>query len=187
MTAGAGAIGAVAAAAALVGVLLLASGRLPRTWDVILVEIESPLTDVPEASPRLDRLAAAGAVLPNADAAELERLGDRLQSAGWNALHPEAGPSLEGTTDLALEAALDPASRAPRLLVVRYRPASAGELNTQLGRLIDGLAGGLVPSHTLFVVVDRERRRVLVSGPPAAASVTGPDVVTAVDDLLRLR
>lgn len=183
------ALTAVAVAAALVGVAVWAAGRLPRRWDVILVHVDPPLTEVPEATPRLDALVAAGSVRGGADEETLERLTDRLQAAGWRAMYPEPGPSLRETTDQALEAGLDPAGPAgPRLLVVRYRPTSVGELDREMARLIDGLAAARAGQETLYIVVQAHRQRVVVAGPRAAASRgAGSDLVGGLETLLRLR
>ncbi|MCP4870822.1 MAG: hypothetical protein GY898_19130 [Proteobacteria bacterium] len=194
------AVAAVIGAGVLVAILLVASGRLPRNWHVVFVDASAAVAASPEASPRLDGLRRAGIGLswPGGwlpDEALLIEAGEHLRDAGWQAIVAPAAPASASTTEAALEAAYANGPAGGRsVLRVRYRPASRGELDRELGRLIDGLAGPLPPARTLFVVVDRETHLAIVAGPrglnPTALPPHGAgaeDFVPWLSQVLRIR
>jgi hypothetical protein len=101
----------------------------------------------------------------------------------------------EETTEAVLEAAWANGPAGVRtVLRFRYRPAGRGELDRELGRLIDGLAGPLQPSRTLFVIIDREPHLIILAGPrtlnPSALPAHGAgaaDFVPWLSKVLRIR
>ena len=163
----------LAALAVILVVLALLSGRGPR-WHLVLVDAAGPQRDTPEAMPRLAGLQEAGARvawpgdLPARQ--DIDRLADRLALAGWRvvAFTDAAGSSSRAVTDAVLESTWADGPATGRVAVlVRYRPAGGADLDRELGRLADGMAGPLPPARTLFVVIDRADRSVTLAGPRA--------------------
>ncbi len=172
---------ATSAALVLVVVLVVASGRLPRRWHVVIVDAAPAVTVVPEATPRLDALRAAGigiawpeGWLP--DEATLTDAVDALRDAGWTPVEAAgATGGARATTDAVLDAAYAAGpARGRRVVRLRYVPASRAELDREVGRLFDGLAGPLRPARTLYLVVDRESHLAILGGPPALDAAALP-------------
>lgn len=194
------AFAAVLASGALVAVLLVASGRLPRPWHVVLIDASPAVSDAPGSSPRLDALRRAGIGLSWAggwlpDEPLLIESAEHLRDAGWRAIVAPGGADVRSTTDAALEAAYDHGPGDRRTVMrVRYGPASRGELDREIGRLVDGLAGPLRPARTLFLVIDRNTHLAILAGPrgldPAALPPHGAgaeDFVPWLSEVLRIR
>lgn len=200
MNARARAFAVVVVAGLLVAVLLVATGRLPRRWHVVFVDASAAVAPTSDGSPRLDALRSAGIGLswPGGwlpDEALLIEAVERLRDVGWTSLPVPPAADAAATTEAALEVAYAHGPVGTRtVLRVHYRPATRGELDHELGRLIDGLAGPLPPARTLFVVVDRESHLAILGGPrtlrPGALPPHGAgaeDFVPWFGEVLRIR
>jgi len=196
------AIGAILLALGLVVVVVVASSTQPRRWHVVLVDLAPARIATDEPGPRLDALARSGAVAawPGAGmppSAQLLELSGGLAASGWLQLEPPVEPSLSSAlrTEEVLAAVYDrvEAGGGRLVLSVTYQPASRTEADLEVGRLVDGLAGPLPGSQTLYVILDRDLQRVLLVGPDAAPRAVeelpaSPDDFAAwILDLLRVR
>jgi hypothetical protein len=142
----------------------------PR-WHVVVVDLGVPSSvEEPAALPRLLALGEAGARIawpgPLPPTGERAGLAQALTRQGWTAVEAGSGRGAE-LTEASLSAAFDAVTvtAAPLLVQVDYSGSSAAEADRELGRLVDGLAAPLQPSKTLFVVLDRPGRAVVLAGP----------------------
>ena len=165
---------AVVASLALVLVIVWLVGGLPRRWNLVVIVWQTSGEAAEMPTPRRDALAVRGARFPYAspqpvDDEDLERWVAPLLAAGWT----HHAPALQGTEDAGtvveanLEALSTAASPGPlqNIFLVRTAGSDRAELDVQLGRLMDGLAGPLASSRTLYVVVDVAASEIHLGGP----------------------
>jgi len=165
---------AVAAAVLLVSVVVWLADSLPRRWNLVLVVWQVPQGAAVGPTPRRDAVAAGGGRLPYApDAApsfdDMERWVAPLAAAGWTVVsRPPADAGVPGSVveaNLQALAAAQAPSPLRNVFLAPMASADRAELDREFGRLMDGLAGPLASSRTLYVVVDVSASEIHVGGP----------------------